>query len=200
MEEVEWKSLAEVDLDARLSQEGLELGDAHERLRLRMGVRCKDAEMVEEVIDRIMMKMRSRGSKCLIIDYKGCSSTEDFQQRVVDTVTEFLKTVAPERLEEIPEGAPLNERATACLRILGDVASELRNDFLLILDFRGLKIEPRLLRPGQQFWWVYEAASRCEPANIIWIMDDDPQGFEMLARHGQMHKVFSEGTQLFVLV
>ncbi|MDF2954794.1 hypothetical protein [Candidatus Alkanophaga liquidiphilum] len=200
MEEIEWKSLAEVDLDARLSQEGLELGDAHERQRLKMGVRCKDAGMVDEVIDRIMMKMRSRGAKCLIINYKGCSSSEDYQQRTVDTITEFLKIIAPERVEEIPEGAPLNERATACLRALEDVANELRNDFLLILDFRGMKIEPRLLRPGQMFWWVYEAASRCEPANLIWIMDDDLQSFEMLAKHGQMYKVFSEGTQLFVLV
>jgi hypothetical protein len=137
--EVEWQELGEIDIDGMLSAEGYELGDAEVRETLRMGIRCRDAEMVKEFIERIKVKMRWKNVETLLMDYKNCDSTEDYQREIVDTVTAFIKSKYPEKEERI-RGSGLNVRATSCLGLLEEKANVLRKNFLFIADFRGIKI------------------------------------------------------------
>ncbi|MHC1585789.1 MAG: hypothetical protein ACXQS7_06000 [Candidatus Syntropharchaeia archaeon] len=203
MEEIEWVELDEVDLfeatETGLTPAGVERFAEEGLEKERIGVRARDSHMVDEFITRMKQRARGRNAEYLEIDYRGCSSTEDYQERIIKAISEYVAEKYPDK--EIPKEGALNERTTACLVILEDIANELRKNFTLIIDIRGIKITPKILRPGQFFWWVYDSATRADPSNLLWIMDDDEDAFEILSSHGQMRKIFSdEGTNTFILI
>ncbi|MDY6964682.1 MAG: hypothetical protein SVM80_01755 [Halobacteriota archaeon] len=164
----------------------------------RMGIRCGNPEMLDDLLDQFRMRAGSRGGNLMLIDYRDCSTSEEYQQKIIDVVSEFIRASYPDQASGLGEG-PLNTQASNCLGLLEWIADELRKQFTLVVDFRGIKIDPSILRPGQKFWWAYDSASRCKVSNLIWVMDDDSKGAELLEKHGQMKRVFSEeGTNVFL--
>ncbi len=198
MVDIEWEDLEDLDFDA-----GSEYVDEETAKLLewpRIGIRACDDEMVDEFVRRIEQKTHGRSAEFLMIDFRGCSATEDFQKKIIDVLTEYIKKKDASKAEKLA-GDSLNEHANNCLVSFEELANEMRKNFTLAIDFRGVEVSPKMLRPGQNFWWVYDPASRCSACNLIWIMDDDEDAFELLASHGQMNRVFSDdGTNLFVMI
>ena len=164
----------------------------------RMGVRCINSEMLENLLEQLKSKSNSTGGLTMVLDFNGCSSSDDYQRKIIDTVSEYIRAFYPDQADGLGMG-PMNEQASNCLGLLEWLADELRKQFTLVVDFRGTKIERPILRPGQKFWWAYDSASRCRVSNLVWVMDDDEEGANLLEKHGQMKRVFSEeGTNTFV--
>lgn len=182
----EWQELKDIDFYAMESP--------------RIGIRCRDEEMLNDFLEQFRTRASSTGGCFLSIDYRGCSSSDDFQKKIVDSVVQFARGNFPNKAEGLDQG-PLNQQASNCLGILEEIAEELRKQLTLVVDFRSIKIEPSLLRPGQNFWWAYDSAGRCKVSNLIWIMDDDEKGASLLEKHGQMKRVFSdEGTNTYIML
>jgi hypothetical protein len=185
---MEWKGLEDIDFYAMREE------------LMRVGIRCKNEEMVDNFIEQTKMGIESAGGKFLIITYTDCSSSEDYQRRIVDGVSSFIRDEFPSKAAELG-GADLSAEAMSCLSLLERVSNELRGRFGFAIDFRGIKITPSILLPGREFWWVYDAATRCVNSSLVWIMDDDEEGAERLIKHGQMRRVFSEdGTSTFLIL
>jgi hypothetical protein len=183
---MEWKELKDIDFYAMEEQ--------------RIGIRCKNEEMTENFMEQIKGKIKSMEGSYLYIDYKGCSSSEDYQKKMIETISRFIEEKFPGEVNRL-SGDALNEKASNSLGLLEWASNELRRQFTLVIDFRGTKITSSILRPGQNFWWAYDSASRCVNSNLIWIMDDDEAGSERLIKHGQMKRVFSEeGTSTYLIL
>ncbi len=182
----EWQELKDIDFYAMESP--------------RIGIKCINEEMLDDFLEQFRSRSASTGGDFLLIDYRGCSTSDDFQKKIVDSVSQFVNFRFPDKAEGLTQG-PLNQQASNCLGVLEEIAEELRKQFTLVVDFRGIKISPEMLRPGQIFWWAYDSAGRCRVSNLIWIMEDDEKGISLLEKHGQMKRVFSdEGTSTYIII
>lgn len=218
MDEIEWFTLEELEFHETGAEE---IVDPFEE---RMGIRCRDERALNDFLEAFYMRLRgSPTDERLNIDFRGCKESEEYMQRIVDGINAFLSTggdlggrywteseiearraklaFLKDKLGTEVEGEDLAAKRQNALVLLKNISETMQKNFTLILDFREIKITPSILRPGKKFWWVYDAGSRCVTSKIIWIMDDDPVGFENLYKHGQMSKLFGpEGTDLYLLI
>jgi hypothetical protein len=218
MEEIEWFTLEELEFHETGAEE---IVDPFEE---RMGIRCRDEEALSDFLEAFYTRLRgSTTDERLNIDFRGCKYSEDYMQRIVDGMNAFLSTgvdlggrywtdselelrrgkldFLKDKLGTEIEGEDLSEKLQNALALLKQISETMQKKFTLILDFRGIKITPSLLRPGKTFWWVFDAGMRDIASKLIWIMDDDPRSFDNLYRHYHMAKLFGpEGTDLYLVI
>ncbi|HEC57402.1 MAG TPA: hypothetical protein ENI32_05935 [Candidatus Syntrophoarchaeum butanivorans] len=231
MVEVDWYDLADTDFhsggrETTQTTAGAAVGGAKVMPEERIGIMVCDEERFNDFFDVLSLKIRGMpGVEMMYLDFRGCSTSEDYQERIVEGILKFMRGEAydfeggrywteeekkaryatleflKDKLGEDIEGETTAEKATNALTILGDISDQLKKNLILVMDLRNIKLDPSALRPGQKLWWVYNLTTKAEGSQRMWLIDCDEDIFDTLSEHGQMGKVFSEeGTDLFMIV